>query len=187
MMRAISRVSNLSQRGFTLVELLIVIVVIAILAAVSIVAYNGIQHRALNTARLAEVKQWRELFALYYSENGQMPDTAAGYYCLGSGFPDGDGSTGGECRDYKSYGSTAYHEADNTSLMNELKTVGSLPNGPRKPVNDTIGPYVPLWPYQTGYTIYDTFDGGAGDCQPPTEYSWDDGSGRLICEMSVAY
>ena len=32
--------------GFTIVELLIVIVVIAILAAITIVAYNGIQERA---------------------------------------------------------------------------------------------------------------------------------------------
>ncbi len=34
------------QAGFTIVELLIVIVVIAILAAITIVAYNGIQNRA---------------------------------------------------------------------------------------------------------------------------------------------
>lgn len=38
-----------NQRGFTIVELLIVIVIIGILAAITIIAYNGITQRA-NTA-----------------------------------------------------------------------------------------------------------------------------------------
>jgi len=38
------------QKGFTIVELLIVIVVIAILAAITIVSYNGIQNRANDSA-----------------------------------------------------------------------------------------------------------------------------------------
>jgi prepilin-type N-terminal cleavage/methylation domain-containing protein len=38
------------QKGFTIVELLIVIVVIGILAAITIVAFNGIQNRANATA-----------------------------------------------------------------------------------------------------------------------------------------
>lgn len=38
------------QKGFTIVELLIVVVIIAILAAITIVAYNGIQARAKSAA-----------------------------------------------------------------------------------------------------------------------------------------
>ncbi len=40
--------------AFTLVELLIVIVVIAILAALSIVAYNGVQEWARSSALLSD-------------------------------------------------------------------------------------------------------------------------------------
>lgn len=44
-------ISQTKQKGFTIVELLIVIVIIAILAAISIVAYNSITQRARDTQR----------------------------------------------------------------------------------------------------------------------------------------
>ncbi len=46
-----------TQQGFTIVELVIVIVVIAILASISIVAYTGIQSRAHDTKMLATSQQ----------------------------------------------------------------------------------------------------------------------------------
>ena len=46
----------MKQRGFTIVELLIVIVVIAVLATISIVAYSGIQERARVTKAISELQ-----------------------------------------------------------------------------------------------------------------------------------
>ncbi len=59
--------------GFTLVELLIVIVVIAILATISIVAYNGIQSRANTASADSSLAQAAKKLALYQVENGAYP------------------------------------------------------------------------------------------------------------------
>jgi prepilin-type N-terminal cleavage/methylation domain-containing protein len=62
-------------QGFTIVELLIVIVVIAILAAMVIVAYNGIQERARNTIRINDMKSVQRLIEAYNVEKGEYPKT----------------------------------------------------------------------------------------------------------------
>lgn len=62
-----------SSRGFTIVELLIVIVVIAILATISIVAYNGVQDRARDSQRLQDVKTIAKALEMYYADHGQFP------------------------------------------------------------------------------------------------------------------
>ena len=59
--------------GFTIVELLIVIVVIAILAAISIVAYNGIQARARDNIRYQDAKNIMKALELYKIDNGNYP------------------------------------------------------------------------------------------------------------------
>ena len=62
-----------SQKGFTIVELLIVIVVIAILAAISIVAYTGVQENARNTQRLSNAQTVIDAANAYNAENGAFP------------------------------------------------------------------------------------------------------------------
>ena len=46
----------LKQKAFTIIELLIVIVVIAILASITVVAYTNIQTKAYNTSTIQSVK-----------------------------------------------------------------------------------------------------------------------------------
>lgn len=59
--------------GFTIVELLIVIVVIAILAAVVMVSYNNIQKRARDSIRLQDVANLQKAFEVYRTINGAYP------------------------------------------------------------------------------------------------------------------
>lgn len=60
--------------GFTIVELLIVIVVIGILAAITIVAYNGIQGRAQDTTRLSDISRIQKALELYKIDKGVYPN-----------------------------------------------------------------------------------------------------------------
>ncbi len=61
------------QSGFTIVELLIVIVVIGILAALVITTFTGIQQRARNTERETDIKAIHGQVEAYYAQKGNYP------------------------------------------------------------------------------------------------------------------
>ena len=64
------------SHGFTIVELLIVVVVIAILAAITIVSYNGITGRAKATAAQSSAKQaFTKLQSYSILNSGTYPET----------------------------------------------------------------------------------------------------------------
>ena len=73
------------KSGFTIVELLIVIVVIAILAAITIVAYNGIQNRARDTDRKADIAALAKALHLYNVDNGNYVYTGSNCGSSGNG------------------------------------------------------------------------------------------------------
>ena len=79
--------SRTVHQGFTIVELLIVIIVIGVLATIGIIAYTGVTQRATDNAVLSDVQALKTLqteYALqndtggrvWYSENGIDPELA---------------------------------------------------------------------------------------------------------------
>lgn len=66
-----------SEQGFTIVELLIVIVVIAILAAIVTVAYNGIRQRAVTSALQSDLSSALTVLKLDHTKTSQYPATTA--------------------------------------------------------------------------------------------------------------
>lgn len=108
------------DKGFTIVELLIVIVVIGILAAITIVAYNGIQQRAANTAITSGVSNFVKLTLAYKASEGDYPVVVNGNYCI---------AQDNDCISYATtitnYGAPNH---SNASLMTALEKYGTPPS-----------------------------------------------------------
>ena len=70
-------ISQNKQKGFTIVELLIVIVVIAILAAISIVAYGNVTTKSRDSQTAADAQSIAKAIHAYNQENNTWPSTGA--------------------------------------------------------------------------------------------------------------
>ena len=113
--------------GFTIVELLIVIIVIAILAAVTIVAYNGVTKTAENNKMLAQVQTWEKFIRSYRSQFGSFPTATYEYTCLGraSDFPAQGVFLANECMHAAGWAISAQD-----SLMTQFAQTGiAIPGG----------------------------------------------------------
>ena len=65
------------QQGFTLIELMIVVAIVGILAAIALPAYQDYTVRAKVSEGLARLAEGKTSVAEYYSANGNFPPSAA--------------------------------------------------------------------------------------------------------------
>ncbi len=66
------------HRGFSLIELMVVIGIIALILAITLPALGGARSSAKQTLALANVRSTQQLFERYSSDNGRYPFRAAG-------------------------------------------------------------------------------------------------------------
>jgi prepilin-type N-terminal cleavage/methylation domain-containing protein len=110
--------------GFTIVELLIVIVVIGILAAITIIAFSGIQSRAKNSVTISTMKAYQTALSEYVIDHGSYP-TINGT-CLGGPYKDYNADGIADCGDVNQ----TYRESVSTTFNNQMKQYlgGTTPN-----------------------------------------------------------
>lgn len=80
------------NRGFTLLELLIVMAIIGILAAIVLAALGESRRKARNEAVVGQMSEYQKAIELYYSDVGSYPRTGSGStarYCIGEGIAAG--------------------------------------------------------------------------------------------------
>lgn len=75
------------KRGFTLVEILIVVAIIATLASVALVGLGPVQRNGRDTRRISDLRQTQNAIELYYAKCGFYPGQAQedNTDCLGAG------------------------------------------------------------------------------------------------------
>ena len=65
------------SRGFTLLELMLVVFLVGVLIAIALPSYNGYRNRVRNAQAMTEISAMASLVALYERDNRAYPDSLA--------------------------------------------------------------------------------------------------------------
>lgn len=66
----------MNKKGFTLIEILIVVFIIGLLASVVLVGLGAFRQRGRDARRVADLRSVQNALELYYSKNGLYPPTS---------------------------------------------------------------------------------------------------------------
>ena len=126
-------INVMSRKGFTIVELLIVIVVIAILASITVVGYSGVRASAEKTKTVSTARSYIQALSAYQLSEGTYPTTST--YCLGNGYTDRTSDGVPDCR--WGSGNINPNATFNTTLNKYLQVSASITQAPV--MNGTAG------------------------------------------------
>lgn len=181
--------------GFTIVELLIVIVVIGILAAIVIVSYRGISNRAYNLQIIEGARQYRTAIVSYYINEGRYPQTQRdvdgeniAMTCLGSGYKD---QYCGTITGVQTFEDSLFNSQMTTFMGGQMPSISvkNLPVGNESFVGAVYGRDVtdPAWSggFDYALTIQYALIGENQDCvlSGAYPYRFDDNSKTTACEI----
>lgn len=83
-----------SLPGFTLIEILVVISIIAVIIAIAIVSYTTINKQSRDAKRKSDLEQIRSALEMFRSDIGYYPAVGSGSWTNTSGLNTGDSQTG---------------------------------------------------------------------------------------------
>ncbi len=118
-----------NQEGFTLIELMVVILIIGLLATIVVRNLRGVTDRAKRTKAEADISELKQALDSYYLDNGNYPTTEQGLQALVSAPTSGpvpsDYETGGyiEGVPLDPWGHPYVYESDGSSYT--LKSYGA--------------------------------------------------------------
>ncbi len=159
------------QKGFTLIEILIVVAIIAILASVVLVGLGPTQKEGRDSRRISDLSEVQNALELYYNHCGNYPGPAS--------------SPGNSCGAWSAMtpGSNAYYE-DMKADVTGLTDVG-VPQIPEDPTNAGSLVYVYETNSPNSYTLAATLEDTGNAVLKSDETT--DPNGSLTCGKGGLY
>jgi prepilin-type N-terminal cleavage/methylation domain-containing protein len=70
-------IGNKARKGFTLIEILVVVTIIGILASITLLGLGPARRSAQDTAKIANLRSVQSALEVYFNKNGTYPDLDA--------------------------------------------------------------------------------------------------------------